>query len=106
MTKNVQIIEKIVRLAENKFPESEIYLYGSQARGNPNFNSDWDILVLLDLVNIPFELENEVIDHFYDLELETGEIISPMIYSKNDWFDNRSLTPLFDNIRKEGLKIK
>jgi hypothetical protein len=45
-------------------------------------------------------------DTFYNVELETGEIISPLIYSKNDWFQNHSYTPLFENIEKEGIRIK
>ncbi len=40
------------------------------------------------------------------LELETGEIISPLIYSKSDWILNLSITPLFENIQKEGVRIK
>jgi hypothetical protein len=45
-------------------------------------------------------------DEFYDLELETGEIFSPLIYSKNDWNSNYSITPLYENIQKEGVKLK
>lgn len=45
-------------------------------------------------------------DEFYELELETGEIISPLIYSKTDWDRNHSFTPLYENIQKEGIKIK
>jgi len=40
------------------------------------------------------------------LELETGEIISPLIYSKSDWILNHSITPLFENIQREGVRIK
>ena len=45
-------------------------------------------------------------DEFYELELDTGEIISPLIYSKTDWSNNRNVTPLYENIIKEGIKIK
>ena len=45
-------------------------------------------------------------DDFYELELETGEIFSPLFYSKNDWNFNLKITPLFENIEKEGIKIK
>jgi len=45
-------------------------------------------------------------DEFYELELETGEIISPLIYSKNDWNFYYSITPLFENNKREGVKLK
>lgn len=106
MTKHNKILNQIVRIANSKYPDSEIYLYGSQARGDSKKHSDWDLLILLNLNNIPFDLETRLMDDFYDLELEIGEIISPLIYSKSDWIERHSITPLFENIQKEGIRIK
>lgn len=93
-------------LANNKYPDSEIYLYGSRARGNSTALSDWDILILLNSKNIPFSLETKLMDDFYEIELETGEVISPLIYSKVEWEKKYFLTPLFENIKKEAIKLK
>jgi len=68
--------------------------------------SDWDLLILLNKKNISFDFETKFMDEFYEIELETGEIISPMIYAKNDWNEKHSITPLFENIQKEGVRIK
>ncbi|MBA7548656.1 hypothetical protein ES705_41121 [subsurface metagenome] len=107
MSKRDKIINKIIRVVANaKYPDSEIYLYGSQARGEAKSLSDWDLLILLNLRNVSFDLETKLMDEFYELELETGEIISPLIYSKTDWDRNHSFTPLYENIQKEGIKIK
>ncbi|HYX05873.1 MAG TPA: nucleotidyltransferase domain-containing protein [Bacteroidales bacterium] len=106
MTKHDQIIDKIVRIANLNYPDSEIYLYGSQARGDSKKYSDWDLLILLNLKSIPFDLETKIMNDFYDIELETGEIISPLIYSKSDWFGRHSITPLYENVQKEGIRIK
>lgn len=106
MTKHDQIIDKIIRIANSNYPDSEIYLYGSQARGDSKKYSDWDLLILLNLKNIPFDLETKIMDDFYDIELETGEIISPLIYSKSDWTEKHSITPLYENVQKEGIRIK
>ena len=81
-------------------------MYGSQARGNSNRHSDWDLLILLNLQTVSFEVETRLMDDFYDLELETGEIISPLIYSKSEWNKKHAVTPLFENIQKEGKRIK
>jgi hypothetical protein len=45
-------------------------------------------------------------DEFYDLELQTGEIFSPLIYSKKEWESNYSITPFYENIQKEGIRLK
>ena len=101
-----QIIEKIIKVVNDHAPDSEGYLYGSQARGDAKRLSDWDLLILLNRKNISFDFETKFMDEFYEIELETGEIISPLIYSKNEWNTRHSLTSLYDNIQKEGVKIK
>lgn len=106
MSKRDKIIDKIIRMANAKYPDSEIYLYGSQARGDAKSLSDWDLLILLNSQKISFDLETKLMDEFYELELETGEIISPLIYSKTDWIRNHLFTTLYENIKNEGIKIK
>ncbi len=101
-----QIIQKIIQLAEVKFPNAEIYVYGSQARGEAHPDSDWDLLILLEMPTISFEQETQLMDDFYELELQTGEVFSPLIYSKSNWYQTYTQTPIFQNIREEGIKIK
>ena len=100
------IINKIIELVNKTAPDSELYLYGSRARQDAKKISDWDILVLLNIQNVSFGDETRFMDEFYDLEIETGAVISPLIYSKTDWLNNHSFTPLFENIQKEGIRIK
>ena len=106
MSKKDQILERIIQFAKAKHLNADIYLFGSRARGDSKNLSDWDLLILLNLKNVPFELETKIMDDFYELELETGEVISPLIYSKNDWNKRYSSTPLFETIKMEGIKIK
>jgi predicted nucleotidyltransferase len=105
MGKKEQILQKLIGVINKTAPDSEMYLYGSQARGDSNKLSDWDLLILLNSQRISFDFETKLMDEFYDVELETGEIISPLIYSKNDWNDNHSITPLFKNIKKQGIRL-
>ncbi len=96
----------IKRVVDKNAPDSEVYLYGSQARGNAKKMSDWDLLILLNTSNVTFDFETRFMDEFYELELETGEIFSPLIYSKNDWKSKYSITPFYENIQKEGIRLK
>ncbi len=106
MTKSDKILSKIVEAINKTAPDSEIFLFGSRARGNSKKISDWDLLILLNLPSWSFDFDTKIMDSFYDLELETGEIISPLIYSKNEWLKKHSVTPLFETIEKEGIRIK
>ncbi len=106
MRKREKILKRIVDVVDKTAPNSEIYLYGSRARGTARKMSDWDLLILLNSKNITFDFETNFMNDFYEIELETGEVISPLIYTKNDWDTNHSITPLYANIKREGLRIK
>jgi predicted nucleotidyltransferase len=106
MSRNKKILESIVAAVNKTAPDSEIYLFGSRARGDVKEFSDWDLLILLNNDNIPFSLETKIIDDLFGVELETGEVITPLIYAKNDWENKFSVTPLYENIEKEGVRIK
>ena len=100
------IIQRIVELLNQTEPNSELYLYGSRARGTAKKRSDWDLLLLLNSDQISFDYETRLMDSFYEIELETGEVLSPLIYTKRDWQIRHRSTSLFTNITKEGIKIK
>jgi len=86
-------------------PKSEVYLYGSRARGNSKKQSHWDILILLNITRITFDFEKRIIDALYDIEIETGEVISPLIYTKKDWDNKHFFTPLYENINRDGIRL-
>ena len=90
---------------QDKDPDADIILFGSHARGTANENSDWDILILVNSPSISRKKEQEYRHELFDVELETGEPISTFVYSKRDWETKYSLTPLFYNVSKEGIRI-
>ena len=106
MNKRDKILNLIKGVVEKTAPGSEIYLYGSRARGDSSRLSDWDVLILLSTKSVSFALETKFMDEFYEVELELGEIISPMVYAKQDWDDRHAFTPLYENIKKEGVRIQ
>ena len=106
MRKKDFIIKRIVDVVNKTEPNAEIYLYGSRAKGTAKKSSDWDFLILLNIQKVTFDFETRFMDNFYEIELETGEIISPLIYSKQDWISNHKATALFSNINREGIRVK
>jgi len=103
--KNVEILNRIKSGISERDPKAEIYLYGSRARGDNRPDSDWDILVITPRDKITYDYESNLRDPIFDIELESGQIISLIVYSKSDWISKMSFSPLFSNVNKEGIKI-
>lgn len=99
------ILKEIKRIVLEQDPAAKIYLYGSRARGSAGKDSDWDILILLNKTNITLEIEKSITYPLYDLEFDTGEIISPMVYSISEWINKYSVTPFYHNVMQEGKLI-
>ena len=85
-------------------PQSEVILYGSRARGDETSESDWDILIL---TNYPVDrsIEKMFRDKLYDLELETGEVFSVLVFSKHNWTNVQKITPFYENVTEEGILL-
>lgn len=83
-----------------------IILYGSYARGDYNNNSDVDIMILVDLPETEIKkIENDVYDVAFEIEINTGINISPVIKNRAQfeyWVDT---LPYYRNVRDEGITI-
>lgn len=84
-------------------PKAKVILYGSYARGDNKNDSDVDLLILLDEDTITREDEIKVKYPLYDIEFETGQIISPLVLSKKEWETKHKVTPFYENVNKEGV---
>ena len=99
------IVNLIVTRLRLKDPDAEIILFGPHARGDSNSNSDWDILVLLNNLTVDRKLEKEYREELFDVELEVGEPISTFVFSKKDWETKHSITPLYLNVKRDGIVL-
>lgn len=100
-----QVLSEIKRVILQQEPGAEIILYGSYARGDYQADSDIDILILIDKSTVTREDENKIAHRLYDLELNTQQVISPLIRTKKNWHEKYPNTALFVNINKEGIRI-
>jgi predicted nucleotidyltransferase len=85
-------------------PNATVILYGSRARGDERSDSDWDLLILTKS-EAGVDTERRFRDQLYDLELETGEAFSIFVYSKDEWANHQSVTPFYQHVVKEGIKV-
>jgi predicted nucleotidyltransferase len=83
-------------------PDAVVILFGSYARNDFRADSDLDLLVLLDKEKITRDDEKRIKYPLYDIEFETGTIISPLVFSKHDWETRHRITPFYETVAKEG----
>lgn len=98
----LQLIKSSVQATE---PGATVVLYGSYARGDYKTNSDIDILILIDKDKITSGDAKRVAYPLYDIEFETGKIISPLILSKKNWETKHRITPFYKNVLNEGIVL-
>jgi predicted nucleotidyltransferase len=105
MATDKEILEMIKKSVKSKAPNATVILYGSRARGDNRPDSDVDILILLDQKRISREDEKRVKYPLYDIEFETGKIISPLVLTKSDWESRHRITPFYDRVNEEGVVL-
>jgi len=94
-------IRDSIALVDSK---AQVIVFGSRARGDAKRESDWDILILIDKP-VSMEIETSFRNNLFDLEIETGEVFSTFVYQKKDWNTRHKVTPLYRNIKKEGVRL-
>ena len=100
-----QILQQIKTRLENAYGERlrGVILYGSEARGQSNPDSDIDLLVLLDgLIDYGRDLENNL-NALYPLSLQIGRRISAKPVSAEEY--DTIQCPLYQKAHLEGIAI-
>lgn len=86
--------------------QSKIIHYGSYARGDYNSSSDVDVMILVKMSDNEIKkIENQVYDLAFDIEMDTGVDISPIIKNEEQyeyWLDT---LPFYKNIHEEGVIV-
>lgn len=89
-----------------RFPDAEIILYGSKARGDADEESDIDVLVLLE-DGVNWDLKEEIFRIAFKVELKYDVVFGVTVYKKQFW--NSPLgkaMPLHWNVDKEGVYLE
>ena len=105
MSSNAEILSQIKQAVLAVDANADVILFGSRARSQETKGSDWDILILLNQASVSRKLEKEYRDELFDVELEIGEPISTFVFAKADWESRHKITPLYQNIKKEGIYL-
>lgn len=95
-------INKFKEVISKKYNLVQLKLFGSKAKGNFDKESDIDLFVILD--NCNWKIEKEVYELCFEIGLEYNVLLSPIIYSKNEFEDKLTkATPFYKIIEREGI---
>ena len=85
--------------------DADVILYGSRARGDAGEDSDYDLVVVV-TGPADMSLEDRIRTKVYPLELETGAVITLMVYSRQEWDSPLSRAmPFHKNVEREGVLL-
>jgi uncharacterized protein len=100
-----QLLAKLKQMVLAEYPAAEVLLFGSRARGDATEISDWDFLILLE-GKVSDAEKIRLHTHIFQLELETGELINPIIHTRQEWRNPLiQATPLYKNVVQEGVLL-
>ena len=100
-----EIIEQIRKTVYGIAPTAKTILFGSEARGEARFDSDIDLLILLEGEKLTLAQEEAITLPLYELELKTGVAISPRVMLKKLWENRPFKTPFYVNVVNEGIVL-
>ena len=103
--KHTDVFSSIRNVAMKLKPENgKIILFGSQARGDAQEDSDWDILILLDKDKVEVTDHDQFTYPFWELGWKINAMIHPIVYTLKEW-SARSRTPFRDNVELYGIVL-
>ena len=101
-------IRQIKRIMQRVAPDAEVILYGSEARGSAHRNSDIDLLILVGKDTLNYQEKVQITEPLYELShhKDCSVFISPLVYTRKQWYERPFQTPFFVNVMNEGVKLQ
>jgi predicted nucleotidyltransferase len=98
-----EILKELKKQITNKYDISEMRLFGSSARGDRRVDSDIDVFIILPKINR--QIEEDLFDIAYDLELKYDCLIDLIVFSEDTMKGHYSTSSIYLKAVEEGAII-
>ena len=98
-----QIVSELKDRISGKYSIKEMRVFGSSARGDRRPESDIDVWVHLSHVNR--QIEEDLFDMAYDLELKHDCLIDLIVVDDRGLSGVQGTAPIYEKIRAEGAAV-
>ena len=98
-----KIVSELKDRISRKYTIKEMRVFGSSARGDRKPESDIDVWVHLFQANR--QIEEDLFDMAYDLELKHDCLIDLIVVDDHDLSGAQGTAPIYEKIRAEGAAV-
>ena len=104
MADKLTILKELKSCLQKGYKDSvkDIILFGSQAYGKSNEESDYDVLIVLEK-DYTAKDENQIFDLCYDINLKYNIIIDAHLISERELGTIKGKQPIFSKAIKSGI---
>ncbi|MGD9281912.1 MAG: nucleotidyltransferase domain-containing protein [Desulfobacterales bacterium] len=97
-----KILNKFTSLVRERFSDAKVWVFGSRARGDATWESDFDVFVVLSEVDQ--KAERWIRDIAWEVGFENERVITTILIDREQ-FENgpMSESTIVDNILREGI---
>jgi predicted nucleotidyltransferase len=106
MSKKEIILQDLKTKLKNYFGNEfvNLFLFGSQAKGIENNESDYDILILFKR-KTNWQTKMQVMDLCYEIDLKHDILIDPHLLAEDELNTLRGKQPIFVNAMTNGIRV-
>ena len=98
-----KIVKELKAKISDKYQLHEIRIFGSSARGDRRLDSDIDVFVHISQVDR--QIEENLFDIAYELELKYDCLIDLIVFSDEALKGRYAETPLYHEVLSEGMVV-
>ena len=98
-----EIVKELKEKISDRYKLHEIRIFGSTARGDRRLDSDIDVFVRLS--EVTRQIEEDLFDIAYELELKYDCLIDLIVFSDEALMERYAETPLYHEVISEGMIV-
>lgn len=97
-----ELEERLIKIFNNRL--KKVILFGSYAKGNNDNESDIDIMLLVDEIDLK-KYDDVILDLTVDLSIKYAILPSVFLENTENFLEYKNYRPLFRNIYEEGMEL-